>query len=66
VKHEPPRRPSGDGDGERALVLFLLSLVALGSPALSIWFGAACPWWTIYAVWLVIIGLSAALLGGRR
>ncbi|EIT71930.1 hypothetical protein WQQ_20670 [Hydrocarboniphaga effusa AP103] len=47
-------------------MLFLLSLVALGSPALSIWFGAACPWWTIYAVWLVIIALSAALLGGRR
>lgn len=58
------RADGGDGETDRALVLFLLAAGALLSPALRIWAAPGMPWWTLYAVWGAII--AAAALAQRR
>ena len=59
------RRPEDNqGEGDHSLVLFLLAAGALLSPALQLWVAPGMPWWTLYAVWGVIIALAA--LAQRR
>lgn len=57
-------KPDGDSGADRALLLFLLALGGLLSPALLLWTGPGRPWWSLYAVWGLIILLAG--LSGRR
>jgi MYXO-CTERM domain-containing protein len=54
-----------EGGSDRSLVLFLLALAALVSPALRLWIAPGSPWWSLYAVWALIV-LAAALAARRR
>lgn len=50
---------------DRSALLFAVALMAVTSPALRVWVHPALPWWTLYALWLVLIALAAAI-GLRR
>lgn len=59
------RRTEGpEGSADRALLLFLFAAGALLSPALLLWIAPGRPWWTLYAVWGLIIAVAA--LAQRR
>jgi len=66
-QEERLRRTEGpEGSAERALLLFLFAAGALLSPALLLWIAPGRPWWTLYAVWGVIIVAAALAQRGPR
>jgi len=58
------RTADPEGSADRALLLFLFAAGALLSPALLLWIAPGRPWWTLYAVWGLIIAVAA--LAQRR
>ena len=46
---------------ERVVLVVALALLLFATPVLHIWAHHASPWYLIYVIWLVIIGLSAWL-----
>ena len=49
------------GPGAHSVLVFLLGLFLLASPFTSWWMTIGAPWYFPFALWLVLIILSAAL-----
>lgn len=49
------------GPGGLSVLLFLLGLLFLASPFTTWWTSTGAPWYTVWVLWAILIGLSAAL-----
>ncbi len=59
-------QPTEQGPGAASVLLFLFSLFLLASPFAGWWMQLPAPWYVVYLLWLLIIGLSAWLAGRAR
>ncbi len=53
--------PQESGPGSYSLLLFLFGLFLLVSPFATWWMGARPPWYFPFALWLMLIVLTAVL-----
>lgn len=61
------RRPSGREAGlDRVLPVFVLALLLLSPPAMRLWAQPERPWWLVFAIWALLIGLIAYASGRPR
>lgn len=62
------RDQGGDSDApaaERSLVLLGVGVLVLASPLRLLWARADAPWYTLFAVWIALVGLAVVAARAR-
>jgi hypothetical protein len=59
------RRPASRGR-DRSVALFLIASLSVTAPALSVWVAPGMPWWSVYALWSLLIAGAAGIAWRNR